>query len=354
MAFGAATGVMPLDMPESVLVRFKGKMQPGITLRDLVHAIPYYAIQQGLLTVAKQGKKNEFSGRILEIEGLPGPEGRTGVRAERRLAERSAAGCTVKLNKPIIEYLNSNIVLMKNMIADGYQDKRSLERRIRRWRPGWPSPSCWKPTATPSTPTSSRSTSMNSRNPVLCCPNDPDDAKFCPPGGRRQDRRSLHRQSCMTNIGHFRAASKLLEGPARHSGQTWVAPADQDGRGRADQRRPLRRVWHSRCPRTEMPGCSLCMGNQAQVREGRHRGQSTSTRNFPTAWARTPTCTWPRPSWRPLRPSWAASHGGRVPGRHGFDQIAEYKGGRRRDGVSRFRLRARQKRPSGRFSFAML
>jgi aconitate hydratase 2/2-methylisocitrate dehydratase len=162
VAFGAATGVMPLDMPESVLVRFKGQMQPGVTLRDLVHAIPLYAIKAGLLTVAKAGKKNIFSGRILEIEGLPDLKVEQAFELSDASAERSAAGCTIKLNKePIIEYLTSNVVLMKNMIADGYQDARPSSAASRRSRPGWPTPRCWKPTPTPSTPPSSRSTSTS-------------------------------------------------------------------------------------------------------------------------------------------------------------------------------------------------
>jgi aconitate hydratase 2/2-methylisocitrate dehydratase len=159
VAFGAATGVMPLDMPESVLVRFKGHMQPGVTLRDLVHAIPLYAIKPGLLTVAKAGKKNIFSGRILEIEGLPDLKVEQAFELSDASAERSAAGCTIKLNKdPIIEYLTSNVVLMKNMIADGYQDAKTLRAASRRCRPGWPTRSCWRPTPTPSTQPSSRST----------------------------------------------------------------------------------------------------------------------------------------------------------------------------------------------------
>ena len=171
VAFGAATGVMPLDMPESVLVRFKGEMQPGVTLRDLVHAIPLYAIKAGLLTVAKAGKKNIFSGRILEIEGLPNLKVEQAFELSDASAERSAAGCTIKLNpEPVKEYLTSNVVLMKNMIADGYADARTLQRRIEKVEAGWPTPTCSKPTRMRNTPPSSRSIWLTSRNPSCAAP----------------------------------------------------------------------------------------------------------------------------------------------------------------------------------------
>ena len=279
VAFGAATGVMPLDMPESVLVRFTGKMQPGITLRDLVHAIPLFAIQQGLLTVAKQGKKNVFSGRILEIEGLPDLKVEQAFELSDASAERSAAGCTVRLNKePIIEYLNSNIVLLKNMIADGYQDRRSLERRIQRMQQWLADPQLLQPDADAEYAAVINIDLASIREPILCCPNDPDDAKFLSEvAGTPIDEAFIG--SCMTNIGHFRAASKLLEGKRDIPVKLWVAPPTK-----MDQSELTKEGHYANFgtagARTEMPGCSLCMGNQAQVREGA-TVVSTSTRNFP-------------------------------------------------------------------------
>ena len=279
VAFGAATGVMPLDMPESVLVRFTGKIQPGITLRDLVHAIPLFAIKKGLLTVAKQGKKNEFSGRILEIEGLPNLKVEQAFELSDASAERSAAGCTVRLNKePVIEYLKSNIVLLKNMIADGYQDKRSLERRIRKMEEWLAKPTLLEPDANADY-AHVLEIDMNSiTEPILCCPNDPDDAKFLSEvAGTKIDEAFIG--SCMTNIGHFRAASKLLEGKRDIPVKLWVAPPTK-----MDQSELTKEGHYANFgaagARTEMPGCSLCMGNQAQVREGA-TVVSTSTRNFP-------------------------------------------------------------------------
>ncbi len=279
VAFGAATGVMPLDMPESVLVRFKGRMQPGITLRDLVHAIPLYAIKAGLLTVAKQGKKNEFSGRILEIEGLPDLKVEQAFELSDASAERSAAGCTVRLNKePIIEYLNSNIVLLKNMIAQGYQDKRSLERRIQKMQEWLAAPTLLEADPDAEYAHVIEIDLADIKEPILCCPNDPDDARFLGEvAGTKIDEAFIG--SCMTNIGHFRAASKLLEGKRDIPVKLWVAPPTK-----MDQAE-LTKEGHyanfgSAGARTEMPGCSLCMGNQAQVREGA-TVVSTSTRNFP-------------------------------------------------------------------------
>jgi aconitate hydratase 2/2-methylisocitrate dehydratase len=279
VAFGAATGVMPLDMPESILVRFKGTMQPGITLRDLVHAIPYYAIKQGLLTVAKQGKINEFSGRILEIEGLPDLKVEQAFELSDASAERSAAGCTVKLNPaPIKEYLNSNIVLMKNMIADGYADKRSLERRIKAVEAWLAKPELLEADKDAEYAHVIEIDLADLKEPVLCCPNDPDDAKLLSQvEGVKID--EVFIGSCMTNIGHFRAASKLLEGKRDIPVKLWVAPPTKMDAAELTKEGHYG-VFGTAGARTEMPGCSLCMGNQAQVREGA-TVVSTSTRNFP-------------------------------------------------------------------------
>ena len=279
VAFGAATGVMPLDMPESVLVRFKGTMQPGVTLRDLVHAIPYAAIKAGLLTVAKQGKKNVFSGRILEIEGLPDLKVEQAFELSDASAERSAAGCTIKLNQaPIIEYLNSNIVLMKNMIADGYQDRRTLERRIKAVEAWLANPQLLEADRDAEYAAVIEIDLDELKEPVLCCPNDPDDAKLLSDvAGTKIDEAFIG--SCMTNIGHFRAAAKLLGGQRDIPVKLWVAPPTK-----MDQNELIKEghyaAFGTAGARTEMPGCSLCMGNQAQVREGA-TVVSTSTRNFP-------------------------------------------------------------------------
>ena len=279
VAFGAATGVMPLDMPESVLVRFKGQMQPGVTLRDLVHAIPYYAIKAGLLTVAKSGKVNVFSGRILEIEGLPDLKVEQAFELSDASAERSAAGCTVKLNPaPIAEYLTSNIVLMKNMIADGYQDKRTLERRIQAVQAWLDNPSLLEADKDAEYAAVIEIDLANLHEPVLCCPNDPDDAKLLSEvAGVKID--EVFIGSCMTNIGHFRAASKLLEGKRDIPVKLWIAPPTKMDAQQLTQEGHYG-VFGTAGARTEMPGCSLCMGNQAQVREGA-TVVSTSTRNFP-------------------------------------------------------------------------
>ena len=279
VAFGAATGVMPLDMPESVLVRFKGKMQPGITLRDLVHAIPYYGIKQGLLTVAKQGKKNAFSGRILEIEGLPDLKVEQAFELSDASAERSAAGCTVMLNKePIIEYLNSNIVLLKNMIADGYADKRSLERRIAKMEEWLANPQLLRADADAEYAEVIEIDLADITEPILCCPNDPDDAKpLSAVAGVKID--EVFIGSCMTNIGHFRAASKLLEGKRDIPVKLWVAPPTKMDASELTKEGHYG-TFGTAGARMEMPGCSLCMGNQAQVKEGA-TVVSTSTRNFP-------------------------------------------------------------------------
>ncbi len=279
VAFAAATGVMPLDMPESVLVRFSGKLQPGITLRDMVNAIPLYAIKQGLLTVAKAGKKNIFSGRILEIEGLPDLKIEQAFELTDASAERSAAGCTVKLNKePIIEYLNSNIVLMKNMIADGYQDARTLKRRIESMEKWLANPQLLEADKDAEYAAVIEINMDDIKEPILACPNDPDDVKILSDvAGTKID--EVFIGSCMTNIGHFRAASKLLEGKSDIPVRLWVAPPTKmDAKELSDEGHYG--VLGRAGARMEMPGCSLCMGNQAQVREGA-TVVSTSTRNFP-------------------------------------------------------------------------
>jgi len=279
VAFGAATGVMPLDMPESVLVRFKGQMQPGVTLRDLVHAIPYAAIKAGLLTVAKAGKKNIFSGRILEIEGLPDLKVEQAFELSDASAERSAAGCTIKLNKePIIEYLKSNVVLMKNMIADGYADAKTLARRIEKVEAWLANPQLLEADKDAEYAAVIEIDLNELKEPVLCCPNDPDDAKLLSDvAGTKIDEAFIG--SCMTNIGHFRAAAKLLGGQRDIPVKLWVAPPTK-----MDQSELIKEghyaAFGTAGARTEMPGCSLCMGNQAQVREGA-TVVSTSTRNFP-------------------------------------------------------------------------
>jgi len=279
VAFAAATGVMPLDMPESVLVRFKGKMQPGVTLRDLVNAIPLYAIKAGLLTVAKQGKKNIFSGRILEIEGLPDLKAEQAFELSDASAERSAAGCTVHLNKePIIEYINSNITLMKWMIPEGYADARTLQRRIAAQEAWLANPVLLKGDADAEYAAVIDIDLADIHEPIVACPNDPDDVKtLSDVAGAKID--EVFIGSCMTNIGHFRAASKLLEGKRDIPVKLWVAPPTKmDAKKLSDEGHYG--VLGNAGARMEMPGCSLCMGNQAQVKEGA-TVFSTSTRNFP-------------------------------------------------------------------------
>jgi aconitate hydratase 2/2-methylisocitrate dehydratase len=279
VAFAAATGVMPLDMPESVLVRFKGQMQPGVTLRDLVNAIPLYAIKQGLLTVEKQNKKNVFSGRILEIEGLPDLKCEQAFELSDASAERSAAGCTVRLNKePIIEYINSNIVMLKWLIANGYEDERSIRRRIQAMEAWLANPQLLEPDVDAEYAAVIEIDLAEITEPIVACPNDPDDVKtLSDVAGAKID--EVFIGSCMTNIGHFRAASKLLEGKRDIPVKLWVAPPTKmDARQLTEEGHYG--VFGSAGARTEMPGCSLCMGNQAQVREGA-TVMSTSTRNFP-------------------------------------------------------------------------
>ncbi len=279
VAFAAATGVMPLDMPESVLVRFKGTLNPGVTLRDLVNAIPLYAIKQGLLTVEKQGKKNIFSGRILEIEGLPDLKVEQAFELSDASAERSAAGCTVHLNKePIIEYMNSNITMMKWMIAEGYQDARTLARRIKAMEEWLKNPQLLKGDDDAEYAAVIDIDLADIHEPIVACPNDPDDVKtLSDVAGAKID--EVFIGSCMTNIGHFRAASKLLEGKRDIPVKLWIAPPTKMDAKQLTEEGHYN-VLGTAGARMEMPGCSLCMGNQAQVREGA-TVMSTSTRNFP-------------------------------------------------------------------------
>ncbi len=279
VAFAAATGVMPLDMPESVLVRFKGTMQPGVTLRDLVNAIPMYAIKAGLLTVEKKGKKNIFSGRILEIEGLPDLKVEQAFELSDSSAERSAGGCVVQLDKgPIIEYMRSNVTLMKWMIANGYEDARTLGRRIKAMEKWMADPQLLKADPNAEYAAVIEIDLNDIKEPILACPNDPDDVKFLSEvAGNKID--EVFIGSCMTNIGHFRAASKILEGRDDLPTRLWIAPPTK-----MDAMILTEEGYYSTFGKTgarmEMPGCSLCMGNQAQIRKG-STAVSTSTRNFP-------------------------------------------------------------------------
>lgn len=279
VAFAAATGVMPLDMPESVLVRFKGKMQDGITLRDLVNAIPYYAIKQGLLTVAKQGKKNIFSGAILEIEGLPDLKIEQAFEFSDASAERSAAACTVHLNKePIIEYMRSNVTLMKWMIANDYSDARTLAHRIRAMEAWMANPQLLKADADAEYAAIIEIDLAEITEPLLACPNDPDDVKpLSEVAGTVIE--EVFIGSCMTNIGHFRAASKVLDGQSDIPTRLWVAPPTKMDAKILNEEGYYAILGKSGA-RMEMPGCSLCMGNQAQLKKG-STAVSTSTRNFP-------------------------------------------------------------------------
>jgi aconitate hydratase 2/2-methylisocitrate dehydratase len=279
VAFAAATGVMPLDMPESVLVRFKGKMQDGVTLRDLVNAIPYYAIKQGLLTVAKQGKKNIFSGRILEIEGLPDLKVEQAFELSDASAERSAAACTVHLDKaPIIEYMRSNITLMKWMIANGYSDARTLGRRIKAMEAWIADPQLLRADAGAEYAAVIEIDLADVKEPILACPNDPDDVKLLSEvAGTKID--EVFIGSCMTNIGHFRAAGKVLDGQSDLPTRLWIAPPTKMDATILNEEGYYAILGKSGA-RMEMPGCSLCMGNQAQIRKG-STAISTSTRNFP-------------------------------------------------------------------------
>ncbi|CAQ80279.1 bifunctional aconitate hydratase 2/2-methylisocitrate dehydratase [Aliivibrio salmonicida] len=280
VAFAAATGVMPLDMPESILVRFKGEMQPGITLRDLVHAIPYYGIQQGLLTVAKAGKVNEFSGRVLEIEGVEHLSVEQAFELSDASAERSAAGCTVKLSQGSIEeYLNSNIVMLKWMISEGYGDRRTLERRVTSMEEWLANPELMEADKDAEYAHVIDIDLADIKEPILCAPNDPDDARLLSEvQGTEID--EVFIGSCMTNIGHFRAAGKMLEEfNGSLSTRLWVAPPTKMDKDQLIEE-GYYGIFGRAGVRIETPGCSLCMGNQARVAD-KATVMSTSTRNFP-------------------------------------------------------------------------
>ncbi|MCH7672747.1 MAG: aconitate hydratase B, partial [Proteobacteria bacterium] len=280
VAFAAATGVMPLDMPESVLVRFSGEMQPGITLRDLVNAIPYTALQSGDLTLEKKGKKNIYSGRILEIEGLPDLKVEQAFELSDSSAERSAGGCTIRLGKePIIEYFKSNITLLRWMISEGYQDARTLERRARAMEQWLENPVLMEPDADAEYFKTIEIDLNQIKEPLLACPNDPDDIKtLSEVQGTKID--EVFIGSCMTNIGHFRAAAEVLKQvEGELPTKLWIVPPTK-----MDQRQLIEEgiysVFGVAGARTEIPGCSLCMGNQARVAPN-STVISTSTRNFP-------------------------------------------------------------------------
>ena len=279
VAFAATLGVMPLDMPESVLVRFKGDMQPGITLRDLVNAIPYAAIQKGLLTVEKKGKKNIFSGKCLEIEGLPNMKVEQAFELSDASAERSASGCTVLLNEePILEYLNSNIIMLRWMIASGYGDAKTLERRAQAMEEWVLNPQLLKPDQDAEYAEVIEIDLNEIKEPLLACPNDPDDIK---PLSEVENTpiQEVFIGSCMTNIGHFRAASMLLKKYNQTNARLWVVPPTK-----MDEQQLIEegeyQIFKDLGARTELPGCSLCMGNQARV-IANSTVISTSTRNFP-------------------------------------------------------------------------
>lgn len=279
VAFAGVTGSMPLEMPESVLVRFKGEMQPGITLRDLVNAIPYYAIKAGLLTVEKKGKKNIFNGRVLEIEGLPNMKVEQAFELSDASAERSAAACTVRLNKePVIEYLKSNVTLIEAMVADGYEDARTLQRRADKMKEWLAAPTLMEPDADAEYAAIIEIDLAEVTEPILACPNDPDNVKLLSEvAGEKIDEVFLG--SCMTNIGHYRAAGEVMRGEGKIAVEKfWIVPPT-----RMDEQQLINEgyydVYKAIEAQTEVPGCSLCMGNQASSREG-STVFSTSTRNF--------------------------------------------------------------------------
>ena len=279
VAFGAALGVIPLDMPESVLVRFSGEMQPGITLRDLVNAIPYAAIQKGLLTVEKEGKKNIFSGRCLEIEGLPNLKIEQAFELSDASAERSASGCTVLLDEePILEYLKSNIVLLRWLISEGYGDARTLERRAQKMEQWIQNPVLLKPDNNAKYAATIEIDLNEIKEPLLACPNDPDDIKTLSEIGEDKID-EVFIGSCMTNIGHFRAAGKLLKNTSSLPTRLWISPPTRMDKFQLEQE-GFYDIFKKAGVRTEVPGCSLCMGNQARV-EPNATVVSTSTRNFP-------------------------------------------------------------------------
>lgn len=279
VAFAAAIGVMPLDMPESVLVRFKGEMQPGITLRDLVNAIPYVAIQKGLLTIAKEGKKNVFSGRILEIEGLPDLKVEQAFEISDSSAERSAEGCTIRLGKePMIEYISSNVTLLKWMISEGYGDARTIGRRITAMEEWLENPVLMEPDADAEYIEIIEIDLNEIKEPLLACPNDPDDIKpLSAVAGAKID--EVFIGSCMTNIGHFRAAASILTGAKSIPTRLWIVPPTKMDEHQLMEE-GVYNIFAQAGARTEMPGCSLCMGNQARIAPN-STCVSTSTRNFP-------------------------------------------------------------------------
>ena len=279
VAFAASIGVMPLDMPESVLVRFKGEMQPGITLRDLVNAIPFFAIKEGHLTVEKSGKKNIFSGRILEIEGLEDLKVEQAFELADASAERSANGCTIKLNKePVEEYLQSNIVLLASMINDGYGDKKTIARRIKSMQKWLDEPELLEADKDCEYAAVIEINMSDIKEPILACPNDPDDVKTLSDVAK-QKIDEVFIGSCMTNIGHFRAAARLLNNKDNLGTELWVAPPTRMDESQLKKEGSYD-VFNRLTDHTELPGCSLCMGNQARVAEG-STVVSTSTRNFP-------------------------------------------------------------------------
>jgi len=270
---------MPLDMPESVLVRFKGEMQPGITLRDLVNAIPFFAIKEGHLTVEKSGKKNVFSGRILEIEGLEDLKVEQAFELADASAERSANGCTIKLNKePVEEYLQSNIVLLASMINDGYGDKKTIARRIKSMQKWLDEPELLEADKDCEYAAVIEINMSDIKEPILACPNDPDDVKTLSDVAK-QKIDEVFIGSCMTNIGHFRAAARLLNNKDNLGTELWVAPPTRMDESQLKKEGSYD-VFNRLTDHTELPGCSLCMGNQARVAEG-STVVSTSTRNFP-------------------------------------------------------------------------
>jgi aconitate hydratase 2/2-methylisocitrate dehydratase len=279
VAFGASIGVIPLDMPESVLVRFTGNIQPGITLRDLVNAIPYMAIQKGLLTVEKSNKKNIFSGRVLEIEGLGDLKVEQAFELADASAERSANGCAVQLNKaPVEEYLQSNITLLSSMIDSGYEDKKTIAKRVQDMRKWLEKPELLKADKDCEYAEVIEIDLDEIKEPILACPNDPDDVKLLSEVANTAID-EVFIGSCMTNIGHFRAAAQLLKDKTELSTVLWIVPPT-----RMDEKQlraeGIYETFERLTERTEIPGCSLCMGNQARVNEGASV-VSTSTRNFP-------------------------------------------------------------------------
>jgi len=279
VAFASALGVMPLDMPESVLVRFSGEIQPGITLRDLVNAIPYAAIQKGLLTVDKAGKKNVFSGRILEIEGLPDLKVEQAFEISDASAERSAGGCTIRLGiDPVKEYLNSNVTLLKWMVSEGYGDSRTIARRIEAMQAWLDEPKLMEPDPDAEYFEIIEIDLNEITEPLLACPNDPDDIKpLSEVAGTKID--EVFIGSCMTNIGHFRAAANMLSDATSIPTRLWISPPTKMDEHQLMQE-GVYNIFAQVGARTEMPGCSLCMGNQARI-AANSTAVSTSTRNFP-------------------------------------------------------------------------